>query len=206
MGEDLDRAYSVGGMASVDVAANRKARKWSRKELLGRVLWGLAHPLFAWSPRPLWGWRRRLLRWFGANVGREVHVHPGVRITIPWNLSIGDAAGIGDRAILYALGAIKIGRRATISQGAYLCAGTHDYRDPAMPLLKSPVTIGDDAWVCTDAFIGPGVSIGELAIVGARAVVIKDVPKAVIVAGNPACIVKDRKFDGESNPRTNPDT
>lgn len=136
-----------------------------------------------------------MLRAFGANVGREVHVHPTVRITIPWNLSIGDDSAVGDGVILYALGPINIGARTTISQGAHLCAGTHDWRDPTMPLKKPPVSIGSDAWICADAFVGPGVNVGDAAILGARAVVMKDVGSGVIVAGNPARPIGTRKND-----------
>ncbi len=150
------------------------------------MLWGLARPLFRLSPRPLWGWRRMLLRAFGAKVEAHVHVFPTVLITIPWSLNLGAQCAVGDRAILYALGPITIGPRATISQGAHLCAGTHDWRDPAFPLVKTPIEIGAGAWVCADAFIGPNVSIGEGAIVGARAVVTKNVAPGTIVAGNPA--------------------
>lgn len=127
-----------------------------------------------------------LLRTFGAKIGAEVHIYPSVRITIPWNLEIGDQAAVGDHAILYALGTIRIGARATVSQNAHLCAGTHDWRDASMPLVKAPLVIGEDAWVCADAFIGPGVVIGDGAIVGARAVTMKDVQPHSIVGGNPA--------------------
>lgn len=109
---------------------------------------------------------------------------------MPWNLEIGMAAAVGDRAILYALGPISIGERATISQGAHLCAGTHDLRDPARPLLKLPIRIGDDAWICADAFIGPGVTIGRGAVAGACAVIVKDVGEDCIVAGNPARLIR----------------
>jgi putative colanic acid biosynthesis acetyltransferase WcaF len=101
-------------------------------------------------------------------------------------LDLGAQCAVGDRAILYALGQIQIGPRATVSQGAHLCAGTHDWRDLAMPLLKLPIKIGENAWVCADAFIGPNVTVGDDAIVGARAVVTKSVAAATIVAGNPA--------------------
>lgn len=175
---------------SVDVPANRAARKWSRREQIGRLLWGLALPLFRLSPRPLWGWRRGLLRLFGANVARHVHVYPTVRIAIPWNLDLGAQCAIGDHAILYALGPISIGERATVSQGAHVCAGTHDLADPARPLLKPPIRIGPDAWICADAFVGPGVSVGRGAIVGARAVVVRDVDDGTTVVGNPARVVK----------------
>ena len=164
------------------------------------MLWATAHPFFAFSPRILWGWRRIVLRAFGAKVGREVHIYPSVRIALPWTLTIGDHAAIGDRSILYGLGQITIGARVTISQGAHLCAGTHDWRTSDMLLLKPPIHIGDDAWICADAFIGPGVTIGAGAIVGARAVAMKDVPENAICVGNPAHIVSQRRMRGPHMP------
>lgn len=181
-------------VTEVDVLQNRAARKWSRRALVARVMWDiLSIPLFAWTPRQLWGWRNVLLRMFGARIGRNVHVYPNVKIDVPWNLAIGDYSAIGNRAILYALGPITIGKRVTISQYAHLCAGSHDYTDPAMPLLKLPITIADDAWICADAFIGPDVTIGPRAIVAGRAVVVKDVAQDLIVGGNPARLLKQRE-------------
>ena len=176
-----------------DIAANRRAQKWSRQALIGRILWALVRPVFALSPRPLWGLRNSILRLFGAKIAANVHVYPSVKITIPWNLDIGAETAIGDGAILYALGPITIGRQATISQGAHLCAGTHDYREADMPLIKAPITIGDGAWICADAFIGPGRKIGNRAIVAARGVVVKDIPDSVIVGGNPATFIAPRQ-------------
>ena len=177
--------------AQVDVYANRQAQKWTRREQIQRVLWGLVQPLFKLSPRPFWGWRRSILRLFGAKIGREVHIHPSVRITIPWNLDLNDHCAIGDRAILYALGPIRVGARSTVSQGAHLCAGTHDLKRPDRPLLKPPITIGSDVWVAADAFVGPGVTIGNGVIVGARSVVIKNAAPNTTVAGNPARVIKN---------------
>lgn len=171
----------------VDVIANRAATKWSFKELIGRALWEtLRGPLFAWTPRQLWCVRPCVLRLFGARVGRDVRFHPTVKIAVPWRLCVGDNVGVGDGAILYNLGQITIGARATISQGAHLCAGSHEWRDASMPLTKPPIEICSDVWICADAFVGPGVSVGTGAIVGARAVVTKDVQPHSIVAGNPA--------------------
>ncbi|PZX45750.1 putative colanic acid biosynthesis acetyltransferase WcaF [Roseinatronobacter thiooxidans] len=170
----------------IDIAANRAARKWTRREQAGRVLWALVVIFFRFSPRPLWGWRRAMLRAFGARVGTDVHVYPSARITIPWNLTLGAGCSVGDHAILYALGPITLGPRATVSQYAHLCAGSHDWRDPAMPLTKPPITIGADVWICADVFVGPGVKVGDCAILGARAVVVRDVAPRSIVAGNPA--------------------
>lgn len=174
----------------IDVEANRSAAKWTRKEQVGRVLWDLLHPLFAYSPRPLWEWRNGLLRLLGARVGRNVRIHPTVLVTIPWNVSIDDGGAVGDRAILYALGPIDIASNTTISQGAHICGGTHDHRDPAFPLVKAPIRIGANVWVCADAFVGPGVEVGERSIVGARAVVMRSVSAHSIVAGNPARPIK----------------
>lgn len=179
---------------AVDTANNRRSRKWSPWEQIGRVGWALAQPLFALSPRPLWGWRRFLLRVFGAKVGREVHVYPSVRITIPWNLKLGNYCAVGERATLYALGPITIGDRSTISQGAHLCAGSHDWRDPDMPLTKPPIHIGSEVWICADAFIGPGVVVGSRAIVGARAVVTKKCKESTVYAGNPATEIMARRL------------
>jgi len=131
-----------------------------------------------------------MLRAFGAQVGRDVHIYPSVRVTIPWNLTFGDQSAVGDRAILYALGAIEIGARATVSQGAHLCAGTHAIDDPSRPLIKAPIKVGDDAWVAADAFVGPSVRVGRGAIVGARSVAMKDVEAYTVVVGNPARILR----------------
>jgi putative colanic acid biosynthesis acetyltransferase WcaF len=169
----------------IDITANRRMRNWTGKAQVARVLWGLTHPLFRLSPRPFWVWRVWLLRLFGARIGREVHIHPTVRITIPWHLHIEDQAAVGDRAILYALGPIHIGPRATVSQNAHLCAGSHDWRDPARRLLRPAIVIGPDAWVCADAFVGPGVVIGAGAILGARGVALSDLPARHIGQGNP---------------------
>ncbi len=180
------------GMKPVDIAMNRRTQKWTWKELALRLLWILALPFFRFSPRPMWAFRRFLLRLFGASVGRQVHVYPTVHVTIPWNIRVGDFSAIGNEAILYALGPIDIGSGVTVSQYAHLCAGTHDHLDPTMPLMKVPIRIGDGAWICADAFIGPGVTVGRAAIVGARAVAMKDVPDNAIVVGNPGVIVSSR--------------
>jgi putative colanic acid biosynthesis acetyltransferase WcaF len=189
---DPDSRHDARVAARFDVSRNRAAPSWTGRERLLRVVWALAQPLFRWSPRPLWGWRRWLLRRFGARVGRGAHVYPTVRISIPWHLDLGDQCAVGDRAILYALGPISIGPRATISQGAHICAGTHDIGDAALPLLKLPIEIGAECWICADAFVGPDVRIGPRAILGARAVAMKDVPAGMIMAGNPARAIRKR--------------
>ncbi|MGA8260840.1 MAG: hypothetical protein WB783_11550 [Arenicellales bacterium] len=167
---------------------------YSRSEYLGRILWGLVFPAFRFSPRPFFAWRAWLLRSFGAKVGTGAHVYPGALITIPWNLELGDEASIADEALIYNLGLVSIGSRATISHRAHLCAGTHDYEDPTLPLERAPIRIGAEAWVCAQALVGPGVNVGEGAVVGAGAVVMEDVPAWHVVRGNPAKFVKERKL------------
>jgi putative colanic acid biosynthesis acetyltransferase WcaF len=180
----------------LDIAANRSAAKWTRREMFWRFLWEVSQPISRLMPRPLWGLRRWLLRRFGARIGREVRIHPTARIAIPWNLSIGDETAIGDGVQIYNLGQVSIGAQATISQGAHLCAGTHDHRQPDLPLVKCTIKIGQGAWICADAFLGPNVTVGDFAILGARAVVVRDVAPGVIVAGNPARIIGQREFFG----------
>lgn len=178
----------------LNIAANRKAVKYTRLDLFRRVLWAMATPLFRFSPRICFGWRSFLLRLFGATIGRNTHIYHSAVIYMPWNLTIGDDSSIGEWALVYNLGPITIGSKTTISQRVHLCAGTHDYTDPALPLLKPPIEIRDQAWICADAFISPGVTVGEGAIVGARAVVTKDVGPWAIVAGNPARFIKVREL------------
>lgn len=188
----MNMALAAQIMRSVDVTANRARQEWTVQDKIGRVLWALVEPIFRMVPRPLWGVRRLILRLFGAQVGKDVHVYPTASITIPWNVILRDGCAVGDRAILYALGPITVGPRATISQHAHICAGSHNWRDPIMPLIKPPIEIGADAWVCADAYIGPGVTIGDNAIVGARAVVTKNIAPGLIVAGNPARKIGER--------------
>ena len=179
---------------NLDVSSNRSAQKYTQAEQLRRILWGVGGLFFRFSPRPCFGWRRFVLRCFGAKIGAHVNTYPTTRIYFPWNLTAGDWSAIGEDALIYNLGPVKLGEKVTISHRAHLCAGTHDYTRPDMPLLKPPIEIQDQAWVCADAFIGPNVVVGQGAVVGARAVVVKNVEPWTVVAGNPARIVKQREL------------
>lgn len=180
----------------LDITANRRAAKYRGTEMVLRILWSVVTPFFRFSPRICFGWRRFLLKLFGARVGNQTNIYNSAIIYMPWNLSIGEQSSIGEWALIYNLGPITIGNRTTISQRAHLCAGTHDFTEPALPLIKPPIVVNDQAWVCADAFVGPNVTIGEGAIVGARAVVTKDVKPWTIVAGNPATFIKNRQLRG----------
>ena len=190
---------SAPAASELDIAGNRAARKYDVWDLIRRMLWGVGVYLFRYSPRLLYGWRRGLLRAFGATVGRNVRIHPSATIYFPWKFSIDDWSSIGRDAMIYNLGPITIGKKVTVSQRAHLCAGTHDASDPTMPLLKPPITVGDQAWICADAFVGPDVTVGEGAVVGARAVAVHDVGDWMIVAGNPARVVGERTLTADSS-------
>jgi putative colanic acid biosynthesis acetyltransferase WcaF len=181
-------------LTALDIAANRRAKKYSVAELFRRVLWSGGRLAFRFSPRPCFGWRRLVLRCFGARIGAEVNTYPSTWIYFPWNLTVGDWSALGEEAFIYNLGPVTLGEKVTISHRAQLCAGTHDYTQPDLPLFKPPIVIRDQAWICADAFVGPGVTVGEGAIVGARAVVTKNVKPWTIVAGNPAKEIKARQL------------
>lgn len=170
----------------LDPQANRAARKYSWREQLRRVLWSVGQYAIRLSPRPCFAWRRAVLRLFGAKIGRDVHLYPSTRIYMPWNVRIGDWSALGEDVFIYSLGSVSIGACVALAYRSHVCAGTHDFSDPALPLLKPPVVIEDSAWIGTEAFIGPGATVHTGAIVAARAVVIKDVPSFHVVAGNPA--------------------
>lgn len=167
-------------------------RFYSPVEYVKRGAWALVQPSFKYSPRLLYPWRNFMLRCFGARVARGVKVYPSVRIQNPWNLDIGKDTVIGWNTTLYALGTIRIGEECVISQGSHLCAGSHDYEVRGFPLLKVPIEVGNRCWVAAEAFIGPGVTLADQVIVGARAVVTKPQPPGAVVVGNPARIVRMR--------------
>lgn len=152
-----------------------------------RLAWRMTEAtLYRWSPVAMGAWRRMLLRLFGATVGAAAQPYPSARIWAPWNLEMGVGSCLGPRVTCYSVKPIRIGEGAVISQGAHLCSATHDYRDASFQLMGGAIEIGQRTWVAADAFIGPGVIVGDNAVVGARSVVVRDVPADTVVAGNPA--------------------
>ena len=137
-------------------------------------------------------WRNCVLRVFGAKIGKCSTVHAAVRIWAPWNLEIGDFTAIAPRVELYSVDKIRLGTKVALSQEAYLCTASHDIKSSNMELITRPIVVHSDAWITARSFIGPGVTVGEGAVVGACAVVTKDVEPWTVVAGNPARVVKKR--------------
>ena len=148
--------------------------------------------MFHPSPQVMYGWRRFLLRAFGARIGKGVLIRPSVSVTYPWKLTVGDWSWVGDHATLYTLGDITIGDNTVVSQHAYLCTGSHHYTRPAFDLYARPIHVESEAWIAARAFVGPGVTIGQGAVVGACSVVLKDVPAEMVCAGNPLKILHAR--------------
>lgn len=166
---------------------------FSLQNRVARVAWSIVYNLFfKYSPKPFHRWRAFLLRCFGATVGRGVHIYPDVSIWAPWNLTLGDECGVANGTILYSQGHISLGKRAVVSQGAHLCAGTHDYTHPGFPLITKPIHIGDHAWIAAEVFVHAGVTVGEGAVIGARSVVQKDMPAWMVCGGHPCKPIKDR--------------
>ena len=156
-------------------------------------LWWLVQSLiFKNSPQLLYGFRRAILRIFGAKIGKKVIIRPSVRITYPWKVSIGDYSWIGDDVVLYSLGEIEIGKNVVISQKSYLCAASHDYLKQDFPIFKKKISIEDQCWLATDVFIAPGITIGKGTVVGSRSSVYKDLPANKVCIGNPAKIIRER--------------
>lgn len=168
---------------------------YSRSETMRRWRWLVVEKtLFRWSPRPCHAWRAWLLRLFGAQIPdlRAVVVFPTVTIHFPWKLHLARRAMLGPWVRIYNLAPIRLGRGANLSQFTHLCAGTHDYLRWDMPLVVAPILIGDNAWLGADVFVGPGVTIGELCVVGARSVVVRDLPPRKVCVGHPCRPIKDR--------------
>ncbi|MCM3670904.1 putative colanic acid biosynthesis acetyltransferase [Mesobacillus maritimus] len=159
--------------------------------------WFIQGTLFRFSVHNMYKWRNFLLKLFGAKVGKNVKIRSSAKFTYPWKVTIGDNSWIGEDVKLYSLDEIYIGDNCVISQESYLCTGSHDIKDPYFGLITKPIIIKDGAWVASDVFIYPGVTINQLAVAAARSTVIKDIPENEIHAGSPARFVKYRFIEEE---------
>jgi putative colanic acid biosynthesis acetyltransferase WcaF len=163
------------------------------KNRLLRVIWNIIYLLiFKPTPPQFHAWRACVLRIFGADIDSGCHVYSDVRIWAPWNLSMGKQSCLGPRVNCYNMDKIIIGNQVVVSQGTHLCTGSHDYESQNFQLITKPIIILDEAWICTECFIGPGVTIGEGAVIGARSVVNKNQPSWMVSAGNPSKPIKSR--------------
>ena len=156
-----------------------------------QIWWLVYFFLFRTSPQFMYAWRRFLLRFFGAKIGKKVILRPSCQITYPWKLEIGDYSWIGDEVVLYNLGEIKIGSNTVISQRSYLCTGSHDYSKTDFPIFVKSIIINDSCWLATDVFIAPGVEIVGDVVIGARSSVFKSILEKGVYKGYPAIKVNN---------------
>ncbi|MGL4313216.1 MAG: putative colanic acid biosynthesis acetyltransferase [Sphingomonas sp.] len=160
---------------------------------LYRAVWSLCWLVLArWTPPMFNGWRCQLVRLFGGKIAAGARVRSSVQIWAPVNLTLDAHASIGPGAIIYNMAPIVIGPHVVISQRAHLCAGSHDIEDPHFQLTARPIHIGARAWVAAEAFVGPGVTVGEGAVLGARGCAFRDLEPWAVYGGNPAKLIKQR--------------
>lgn len=172
-----------------------------------RLAWGVVWLLAAsWTPRQLVRWRRFLLRSFGASMGERTDVRGSARVWYPPWLTMENSTILAEGVICYNMAPITVHENTVVSQRAFLCAGTHDYTRGDLPLVTRPIEIGPDAWVCAEAFVGPGAVVSRGCVVGARAVVNGRLDPWSVYAGNPARRVRERKLAGDTpdDPVTDP--
>lgn len=175
-----------------------RIQKLPLRDKIARAIWQLVWlTLYRPTPRLFHHWRCFLLRLFGARLGKAVHPYPSARVWAPWNLEMGDHACLSEDVDCYCVDKIRIGAYSTVSQHSFLCSASHDYTQVSMPLMTAPITIGERVWITADVFVGPGVRIGDGAVVTARSSVFNDIPSWMVARGNPAVPVKRREFDGE---------
>jgi len=171
------------------------------RSFLVRMVWFvIGQPMLRCSIMPSSGFRRWLLRLFGAQIGAGAVIKPGVRVKYPWHLKTGDYCWLGEDCWIDNLVDVTLGDNVCISQGVYLCTGNHDWADPTFRLVTRTISIQDGAWIAARASVGPGVIVGQFAVVGFGAVVTGNVPSHEVHGGNPAVFVCRRHGRPESIP------
>jgi putative colanic acid biosynthesis acetyltransferase WcaF len=193
-----DAHYNAAHHISPETAADPYLRPaFSAGDRARRLLWNICRALlYRPSPRPMHAWRAFLLRCFGAQLGPGCHFYPSSKVWAPWNLTCADQVTAADGAEIYNPAPMRLGSHAILSQEAFLCGATHDYDDPAFPLLAYTTEIGAYAWICARASVAPGVNLGEGAVLGLGSVATRDLEPWSVHAGVPAVKVKERRRSG----------
>jgi putative colanic acid biosynthesis acetyltransferase WcaF len=194
MNKDADCGAQTPGVTLQNLANYRTPPDWQPgASMVIRTLWFcLGAPLLSARWLPGSAWRVGLLRGFGACIGSNCRLKPGLRVKFPWRLEVGDACWLAEDAWLDNLAPIRLGDRVCISQGAFLCTGNHNFRSPGFNLLLGPIEVGSDAWIAARSVLAPATRIGAGAVVALGAVVSGSVPAGAIVRGNPAKVVGQR--------------
>ena len=166
-------------------AFERGAPRWKE------MLWVAVKCVFFQTP---WPWpsalRVALLRAFGARVGKDVTIRSQVNITFPWRLTVGDHVWFGEEVVVLSLAPVTIESHVCLSQRAFLCTGSHDFRSEMFELIVKPITVRERSWIAAQVFIAPGVEIGAGSMVAAGSVVVENVAAGTLVRGNPAVVGK----------------
>lgn len=178
--------------ADVGVAAGRPS--FSLRHRLFRAVWVVSWTLLAaWTPPPLHHWRRLVLLAFGAKVHPTARVYGSAKVWFPPHLRVGAGAVLGPRSTCYCVAPVVLGDGAIVSQGAHLCGATHAIDEVSFQLIAKPIAIGKGAWIAAEAFVGPGVTAGEGAVLGARGVAFSDLAANTVYIGNPARPLRARR-------------
>ncbi|MGB3570413.1 MAG: WcaF family extracellular polysaccharide biosynthesis acetyltransferase [Phormidesmis sp.] len=169
---------------------------------LAMLIWWLVQAIcFPLSPHFAHGFRRSLLRLFGAQIGAGVRIRPTARFTYPWNVEIGDYSWVGDDAVFYSLAPIKVGQHCVISQKSYLCTDSHDIADPRFGLITGEIIVENGAWIAADCFVAPSVRIGANAVIAARSGVMRSMPSGQVCSGTPCKPKRPRPMAKTDRPR-----
>lgn len=190
------KTYYIQTNKSLTIISIIKCKINSMKYKLYKALWIIVWNIFV-RPFPRASaskFEAMLLRLFGAKIGKDCDIYSSAKILVPYNLVIGNNVTLADRLLIQNTAMVEIKSNTIISQGTYICAGTHNIYSKNFDTIRKPITIGENVWVAAECFVGPGVNIGEGAVVGARAAVFKNVDPWTIVGGNPAKFIKKRIF------------
>ncbi|MFW6217736.1 MAG: putative colanic acid biosynthesis acetyltransferase [Verrucomicrobiota bacterium] len=188
-----------------EVDLSRCTNDWDARTKLRRGIWQcLVRPLYLLIPGRLAAPRIAILRMFGAKIGRHCNIQARVSILIPWHLEMGDYVALARGVEVLNFAPVRIGSMTVVSQRAHLCTGTHDVGHPHFQLVSKPIRIEPESWVASGAFVGPGVTLGRGCVIGAHAVVTKDMPAWKVCAGNPCRPLKDRHIRSEHAPSEQP--
>lgn len=177
------------------------APTFSLSNRLRRLAWSVSWTLLArWTPPPLHKWRTFLLRGFGARMHWTAKVYGSAQIWDPANLEMAPYSTLGPGVICYSMSKVRIGTRAVVSQRAHLCCGSHDISSRTFQLFSRPIDVRANAWVCAEAFVGPGVTVGEGAVLAARSVTFSSLEAWNVYRGNPAYAIRQRpQFDCDND-------
>jgi putative colanic acid biosynthesis acetyltransferase WcaF len=160
-----------------------------------RAAWAVVWLVFArWTPPPLHFWRRWVLKSFGAKIASGARVHASAKVWLPSNLELGSNVLIAPGVWLYNPGKMKIGARTVISYRSHICSASHDVNDVNFQAIMRPVTIGEQCWIASEAFVGPGVTVADRTVLSARAALFRDTESDGIYQGNPAVLIKHRNL------------